>query len=249
MVHRRPHFGGGDQFHRRRAFFARQSQIGGAVRGDVPDVPAVRHTQSSRLVDSHHRADRLRGHHQRLQFHGRHKRNNRRLFPGGAVAAGISEQYLRFHIARFPICGGIKPAGVLLFQFPQQGEMLRGRCWFHNNSFHRDIRARQTDAEDERLLIHRLPGDVRCGHRPHDLSPHSVARAPGTGSPQACFPADGKRTAHAARRGFLDLHGTAAADFIRPDIVAHKPLSLSWSDIGGSLRGVCHFHETQLPSA
>lgn len=200
-------------------------------------------------MDRRHRADRVRGHHQRLQFHGWHQWNNRRLFPGGAVAAGVSEQYLRFHIPGVPVCSGIEPAGVLLFQLPQQGEVLRGRRGVYYNRFHRDIRARQTDAEDGRLLIHRLPGDVRCRYRPHDLSPHSVARASGTGSPQACFPADGKRAAHAACGRFLDLHGTAAVDFFRSDIVADQPLSLSWSDSGGSLRGVCHFHEAQLPSA
>lgn len=192
MVHRRPYFGGGDQFHRRRAFSARQSQIGGAVRGDVPDVPAVRHPQSSRLVDRRHRADRVRGNYQRIQFHGRHKRNNRRLFPGGAVAAGVSEQYLQFHIPGVPVCSGIEPAGVLLFQLPQQGEVLRGRRGVYYNRFHCDIRARQTDAEDGRLLIHRLPGDVRCGHSTHDMPPHSVARALGTGAQETCLPADGK---------------------------------------------------------
>lgn len=88
------------------------------------------------------------GHNQRLQFHGRHQRNHRRLFSCRAVAVGISEQHLRLHLAGIPVCCRAQPTGVLLFQFSQQGEMLRGRRGFHNHRFHSDIRPRETDTED-----------------------------------------------------------------------------------------------------
>ena len=135
--------GGGGEFRGRYPLAAGQRAAGGAVRGDGADVPANRSEsgicgRGVRLVGvgAHRRcrADRVRGGHEHLQFHGRDQWHHGRVFAGGAGAALPVEPDVRSGGSvrgREPDRGGDPVgAGVLLVQLPaeEQGEVLCGGC-------------------------------------------------------------------------------------------------------------------------
>ena len=81
-------------------------------------------------MDRDSRVDRVRGGDEHHQFYGRDQRNHGRVCVGGADAAGAAECSGRLHGTVVPRGGDSGCVGVLLVQFPPEGqsEVLRGGC-------------------------------------------------------------------------------------------------------------------------
>lgn len=206
-------------------------------------------------MDRDSRADCVRWGDEHHQFHGRDQRDHGRVCIGGSGAAGVVECAARLHGAVIPGGGDSGRFGVLLVQFPPegQGEVFRGGCRQHRDCVHYAVCHWPAYRADGGCNLSCAAAGVWRGRLPDDCASHYAARAPGTGAPQARVSAARQRAGLVARDGVAALYGAATGRVAG----VHLPLP---ADRGGALdlpaccgrgtlRRLCIVHEEVLPSA
>lgn len=184
----------GREFLGRCSFFAGQRPVGGAVRGDGADVLEHGDPALGYVVDRDPGADRLRGRDECHQFHGRDQRDHGRVCAGGVGAAGAVERRCGLHRDVVPRGGDTWRTGVLLLQFPPegQGEVLRGGCRQHRDRVHPAVRPGPAHRANGGCHVSGATAGVWRGRLPDDRASHPAARASWAGASQACVSADGQ---------------------------------------------------------
>lgn len=115
------------------------------------------------------------------QFYGRREWHYGGVCIGLAGAIGITKCRDGVRGAVADLCGDAGGCGVLLLQFPAEGEgqMLRRRCGLNRSGIYPPLSHRLPDSRDGRCDISHLPAGLWRGRLPDHRTSHPAARKPG----------------------------------------------------------------------